>query len=86
MHVKVDGDVTVHGTVEAAIIEASGSITVNGGIVSQNAQQRESMPTANRPSCTPRPMCGPKYAENALIIAEQSVYIDEAVIECDIPR
>lgn len=42
MHVKVDGDVTVHGTVEAAIIEAGGSITVNGGIVGQNAQQRES--------------------------------------------
>lgn len=84
MHVKVDGDVTVHGTVEAAIIEAGGSITVNGGIVGQNAQQRESNANGEQAKLHAKANVRAKYAENALIIAEQSVYIDEAVIECDI--
>lgn len=84
MHVKVDGDVTVHGTVEAAIIEAGGSITVNGGIVGQNAQQRESNPNGEQAKLQAKANVRAKYAENAVIIAEQSVYIDEAVIECDI--
>ncbi len=83
MHVKVDGDVTVNGTVEAATIEAGGSITVQGGIVGQNSQQRD----ANGGSSTSlhaKANVRAKYAENAVIIAEQSVYIDEAAIECDI--
>lgn len=85
MHIKVDGDVTVDGTVEAATIEAGGSIIVKGGIVGQGGgKQRDSAPSAATPSLHAKADIRAKYAENAVLIAEKSVFIEEAVIECDI--
>ena len=54
MEVRVTGDVVVNGTMEAALVEAGGNVTVKGGIIGM----AEAMQDASGPARTAHIVCG----------------------------
>lgn len=81
MKIKVGGDVTVEGTIEAADIEAGGNIIAKGGIIGQGAHGEGDAPA---PRIRAKGNIRARYVENAILIAEQSVYISETLINSDV--
>lgn len=87
MKIKASGDVIIHGVLESAEIEAGNDVVVLGGVVGQ-------MPVAAARDEAERKAAGAhvhahanvraRHVKNAVILAEQSVYIDEVAVQCDI--
>lgn len=85
MRIEVDGDVTVEGVIEAAEVIAGGDIFARGGVVgSKPASHDGGQQTSGSARLAAGGNVKIRYAENAAILAEQSVFVDEALIECDV--
>ncbi|HEY9274484.1 FapA family protein, partial [Achromobacter sp.] len=84
MEVHVTGDVVVNGTMEAALVEAGGNVTVKGGIIGL----AEALQDAAAAARTARIVCGgalrAKFIENAVISAGQNVDVEREVRQCSI--
>ena len=79
MEVRVTGDVVVNGTMEAALVEAGGNVTVKGGIIGM----AEAMQDASGPARTAHIVCGgelkARFIENAIISAGQNVEVEREI-------
>ena len=84
MEVRVTGDVVVNGTMEAALVEAGGNVTVKGGIIGM----AEAMQDASGPARTAHIVCGgelkARFIENAIISAGQNVEVEREIRQCSI--
>lgn len=84
MEVHVTGDVVVNGTVEAALVEAGGNVTVKGGIIGL----AEALQDAAAAARTARIVCGgalrAKFIENAVISAGRDVDVEREVRQSNI--
>lgn len=87
MKIKAGGDVIVHGILESAEVEAGGDIVVHRGIIGQKvhpmAGKNDERKTAGA-HIHAQANVRAHHVENAVILAEQSVYIDEAAVQSDI--
>lgn len=84
MQVKVGGDLTVEGTIEAAEIETGGDVIAKGGIVGHTAQNRESDARAETARIHAKGSVRARYIENAIISAEHAVFVEETIVQSDI--
>lgn len=84
MEVRVTGDVVVNGTIEAALVEAGGSVTVKGGIIGM----AEALQDATAAARTAHIVCGgalkAKFIENAIISAGQDVEVEREIRQSSI--
>jgi len=86
MKVHAGGDITVGGVIESAEVSAGGDIRVQGGIVghapAQHSLQRSvaDVPTAR---ISAHGNVSARYIENAVIEAQQSIYVIESVVQSD---
>jgi len=84
MEVHVTGDVVVNGTMEAALVEAGGNVTVKGGIIGL----AEALQDAAAAARTARVVCGgalrAKFIENAVISAGKDVDVEREVRQSSI--
>ena len=79
MAVRATGDIQIGGIVEMASLEAGGSIVVKGGVIGsigrKNAEEQ-------------RIKCGgcfnATYAQQAKISAEDSIFIDDVAMQCEL--
>ncbi len=84
MEVHVTGDVMVNGTMEAALVEAGGSVTVKGGIIGL----AEALQDAAAAARTARVVCGgalrARFIENAVISAGKDVDVEREIRQSSI--
>lgn len=84
MEVRVTGDVVVNGTIEAALVEAGGSVTVKGGIIGMAEALQDAAATAR----TAHIVCGgtlkAKFIENAIISAGKDVDVEREIRQSSI--
>lgn len=84
MEVRVTGDVVVNGTIEAALVEAGGSVTVKGGIIGMAEALQDPTATAR----TAHIVCGgilrAKFIENAIISAGKDVEVEREIRQSSI--
>ncbi|WMD18724.1 FapA family protein [Achromobacter seleniivolatilans] len=84
MEVRVTGDVVVNGTIEAALVEAGGSVTVKGGIIGMADALQDSAATAR----TAHIVCGgalkAKFIENAIISAGLDIDVEREIRQSSI--
>ncbi|MCZ8399680.1 DUF342 domain-containing protein [Achromobacter ruhlandii] len=89
MEVRVTGDVVVNGTMEAALVEAGGNVTVKGGIIGM----AEAVPdagggAANAAARTAHIVCGgevrARFITNAIISAGQNVEVEREIRQSSI--
>lgn len=84
MEVRVTGDVVVNGTIEAALVEAGGSVTVKGGIIGMAETVHDATATAR----TAHIVCGgglrAKFIENAVISAGRDVEVEREIRQSSI--
>ncbi|AZY53754.1 FapA family protein [Bordetella avium] len=80
MEVRVSGDVVVHGTIEAARVQAGGSIIVDGGVIGLAENRRGGHATASR---TAQLIAGEsvwaRFIENAIVKAEKTISIEHEI-------
>jgi len=83
MQVRVAGDVTVNGTIEAAHVHADGNITVNGGIVGMADMMGDRGQTR-----TAQISCGgtvkARFITNADVVAGKNVAVEREIRQADI--
>jgi hypothetical protein len=85
MKIEVDGDVTVEGVVESAEIRAGGNVLARGGIIGNAPQMAQGAQTAvHTAKIVAKGNVTTRYAENALIVAEQCVIVDESLVQSDV--
>jgi uncharacterized protein (DUF342 family) len=84
MRVKASGDITVVGTVESAEIIAGGDVIARGGIVGHDAQGAPDSKKENTARIHAHGNVKARHIENAIVMAEQSVYVDETLVACDV--
>ncbi|MDO8931466.1 MAG: FapA family protein, partial [Rhodocyclaceae bacterium] len=86
MKIKAGGDVIVHGILESAEVEAGGDVVVKGGIIGQKNHAHDK--TADHKTTAARIHAKANvrahHLENALVLAGQSVYVDEVAVQSDI--
>ena len=86
MEVRVTGDVVVNGTMEAALVEAGGNVTVKGGVIGM----AEAMPdsASNTTARTAHIVCGgdlkARFITNAIISAGQNVEVEREIRQSSI--
>ncbi|KRC84889.1 hypothetical protein D3C87_726630 [compost metagenome] len=84
MEVRVTGDVVVNGTIEAALVEAGGSVTVKGGIIGMAETLHDATATAR----TAHIVCGgalrAKFIENAVISAGLDIDVEREIRQSSI--
>ncbi len=83
MEVRVTGDVVVNGTIEAALVEAGGSVTVKGGIIGMAEALQDAAATAHRPHRLWR-HAEAKFIENAIISAGKDVEVEREIRQSSI--
>lgn len=84
MHIKASGDITISGTVESAELFAGGDVIARGGIVGHNAQGAPDSKKDDTARIHAKGNVKARHIENAIIQAEQSVYVDETLVACDV--
>lgn len=84
MRVKAGGDITVSGTIESAEIIAGGNVIARGGIVGHSSQDKIEGDKNDTARITAKGTVKARYMENCVVLAEQSVIVDEAMIQCDV--
>jgi uncharacterized protein (DUF342 family) len=84
MEVRVTGDVVVNGTMEAALVEAGGNVTVKGGIIGT----AEALQDAAAAARTARVVCGgalrARFIANAIVSAGKDVEVEREIRQCNI--
>jgi uncharacterized protein (DUF342 family) len=80
MTVKATGDIEVGGTVENAILEAGGDVTVKGGVMGSDEDQDA---TGKKIHATIKcgGSCTVKFAQNAHIFAGNGIFVNETSIQ-----
>lgn len=84
MSIKASGDITVLGTVESAELVAGGDVIAHGGIVGHDAQGAPDSKKEQTAKIHARGNVKARHIENAIVQAEQSVYVDETLVACDV--
>jgi hypothetical protein len=83
MTVKATGDIQVEGTVEDAILEAGGDVTVKGGIMGSGADIDDSSEKIHA-TIKCGGSCTVKFAQDAHIFAGSGIFIHESSIQSDL--
>lgn len=84
MRIQAGGDVIVEGTIESAEIVAGGDVIARGGIVGHTAQSQEDSQKSQTARITARGNIKARHVENAVLLAEQSVFVDEAIVQSNV--
>jgi len=84
MKIKAGGDVIIAGTVESAEIVAGGDVIVRAGIIGHDAQGKADSKKDNTAVIHAGGNIKARYVENAILQAGQSVFVDEAMVACDV--
>jgi uncharacterized protein len=84
MRIKAGGDITVGGTIESAEIVAGGNVVARGGIIGHSTQEKKEGGAGDTARITAKGSVKARYMENCVVVAEQSVIVDEAMIHCDV--
>ncbi|RBL86858.1 DUF342 domain-containing protein [Streptomyces cavourensis] len=88
MEVRVTGDVVVNGTMEAALVEAGGNVTVKGGIIGMAEAMQDSANASTSPARTAHIVCGgdlkARFITNAIISAGQNVEVEREIRQSSI--
>lgn len=84
MRIKASGDITIQGTVESAELIAGGDIIARGGIIGHDAQGSPDSKKENTAKIHAKGNVKARHIENAIILAEQSVYVDDTLVACDV--
>ena len=84
MKIKAGGDITIVGTVESAELVAGGDIIIRAGVIGSDAQGKPDSKKENTANLRAEGNIKARYIENAILQAGQSVYIDEALVACDV--
>lgn len=84
MKIKAGGDISIAGTVESAELSAGGDIVVRGGVIGHGAQGNPDSKKENTATLRAEGNIKARYVENAIIQAGQSVFVDEALVACDV--
>lgn len=86
MKITAGGDVVVHGILESAEVEAGGDVVVKGGIIGQknHAHGQAADKKTGGARIHAKANVRAHHLENAFIFAEQSVYVDEVVVQSDV--
>ncbi|CAG9165269.1 hypothetical protein LMG23992_00407 [Cupriavidus laharis] len=85
MSVKVSGDVLVDGVIEAATIEAGGSIVVKGGIIGKSETgHADPAGTISRASVRCRGAVQARFIENAVVEAGTEVTVESGIRQSDV--
>lgn len=89
MEVRVTGDVVVNGTMEAALVEAGGNVTVKGGIIGMaEAMQDNPGASAAATARTAHIVCGgdlkARFIANSIISAGQNVEVEREIRQSSI--
>jgi uncharacterized protein (DUF342 family) len=86
MKIKAGGDVIIHGTLESAEIESGGEVQIKGGIIGQHVatQGHEGEGKANSVRIHAQGNVRAHHVDNATIVSEQSVFIDESIVQSDV--
>jgi uncharacterized protein (DUF342 family) len=71
MKVQATGDIFVGGTVESATLEASGNITVKGGVIAESKVHAKGAVNA-------------RFAEASKIVAGTVIGLEDAALECEL--
>lgn len=82
MRIRAGGDVVIHGTMESAEIESGGEVQVKGGIIGQHAPAQGDAKHSARVHAKGNVRA--HHVDNALIVAEQSVFIDESIVQSEV--
>ncbi len=86
MEVRVTGDVVVNGTMEAALVEAGGNVTVKGGVIGMAEAMQDS--ASNTTARTAHIVCGgdlkARFIANAIISAGQNVEVEREIRQSSI--
>ena len=86
MEVRVTGDVVVNGTMEAALVEAGGNVTVKGGIIGMAEAMQDS--ASDAAARTAHIVCGGEvrahFIANAIISAGQNVEVEREIRQSSI--
>jgi uncharacterized protein (DUF342 family) len=84
MRVKAGGDITVGGNVEPAELTSGGNIVVKGGVIGHSAQGHKDAEQGDTARLTAKGSIKARYLENCIVLAEQKVEVDEAIIQSDV--
>lgn len=84
MRVKAGGDITVGGIVESAELIAGGDIIVKGGVIGHSPQEHKGGERLDAARLAAKGSIKARYLENCIVLAEQNVVVDEAMIQCDV--
>ena len=86
MKIKAGGDVIIHGTLESAEVDAGGEVEVKGGVIGQhstaNGRGGDAKPSGARIHAKGNVRA--HHVDNATILAEQSVFVDESIVQSDV--
>ncbi len=83
MSVRASGDIFIEGTVEGAIIEAGGDITVNAGIIG-TAQGDKKKKDAFEPYIKCGGTLTAQFAQGIKIEAGNAIYIKDSAVQCEL--
>ena len=86
MKIKAGGDVVIHGTLESAEVNAGGEVEIKGGVIGQHAaaQGREGDAKPNSARIRAKGNVRAHHVNNATIVAEQSVFVEESIVQSDV--
>lgn len=85
MKIKAGGGVTIHGTLESAEIEAGGDVEVKGGVIGQRTPAgRNGEARTNGARIQAKGNVHTHHVDNAVIVAERSVFVDESIVQSDV--
>lgn len=84
MHVKAGGDITVGGNVESAELTAGGNIVVRGGVIGHALQEHKDAEHLETARLSAKGNIKARYLENCVVLAEQKVEVDDAIIQSDV--
>ena len=84
MRVKAGGDITVGGNVEAAELVAGGNIVVKGGVIGHPLHDQKGTERGDTAKLTAKGSVKARYLENCIVLAEQKVEVEDAIIQCDV--
>lgn len=84
MRVQAGGDVIVEGTIESAEVIAGGDVIARGGIVGHSTQGQDDAARGHTARISAKGNIKARYVENAVLLAEQSVFVDESIVQSDV--
>jgi uncharacterized protein (DUF342 family) len=85
LKVRAGGDILVKGVIESAEVVAGGNVKVEGGIIGHSLPPRETQHLAARTArIRAEGSISARFIENAIIEAQQSVQVSEAIVQSDV--